>query len=105
MKRIVLMALFLAALGCATQRHNDAVLDASRDGTTVEKAIIIMETTEGPGVHAEYQWLKQHYRGYKTTKQTLLYEKEKPYDVIEFVTRDGKHLKVYFDISRFFGKM
>ena len=91
----------------ATSTQSSAIKSESsiRNGTSYEKAIIILEKTEGVGVDAEYKWLKSHYPGYKTIKQVLNYYKKKPYDIISITTIEGKDIDVYFDISKFYGKL
>jgi hypothetical protein len=39
------------------------------------------------------------------SEQSLLFEKGKPYDLLEFVDADGSAHSIYFDIGSFFGKM
>jgi hypothetical protein len=75
------------------------------DGTSFEKAVVINSTSETAGVNAEYAWLKKNYPGYKTKSQRLTYHDKKPYDVISIETADGNAVDVYFDISKFFGKL
>jgi hypothetical protein len=77
----------------------------TNDGLSYEKAIIITEKTEQKGVDAEYTWLRQHYPGYHTNGQSLNFFGKKPYDIITITTADGKELKIYFDISNFYGKL
>jgi len=77
--------------------------DGERDGSSYEKAIVILETTETVGVHAEYKWLSENYPRYKMKKQALSYYNGKPYDIL-FIKQKGKKKKIYFDISAFFGK-
>ncbi|MGC4103670.1 hypothetical protein [Ferruginibacter sp.] len=78
---------------------------ADADGSSFDKAIFINEKTEGPGVDAEYKWLKKNYPGYKVKSQSLSNHNGKPYDILTIETASGKTEKVYFDISKFFGKM
>ncbi len=74
------------------------------DALSYATAIVINEKNEGDGVNAEYMWIKQHYSDYKFLEQSLLTHKKKPYDVNTIVLSDGKEVKLYFDISNFFGK-
>lgn len=67
-------------------------------GTSFEDAIIVNSVPE------EYQWLREHYPGYKLIQQSLVFDEEKPYDILEFKTADGRKKEIYFDISGFFGK-
>ena len=75
-----------------------------RDGSSFEKAIIITEKNESAGVHAEYEWIKNHYPGYKRGMQALSHFKQRPYDIISITTSEGKEIDIYFDISKFYGK-
>jgi len=79
--------------------------NVDRDGSSYNKAIIIDEKTERKGVDAEYIWLKVNYPGYKSKMQSLNFNNNKPYDIIEIVTADGQNKSIYFDISNFYGKL
>ncbi|MEA3212196.1 MAG: hypothetical protein QOE70_5253 [Chthoniobacter sp.] len=77
---------------------------AGGDGSSLEKAVIIKgATTEETGVRAEYEYLAQHYPGYKRGSQSLLNSKGRAFDAIEFTTADGRTKTIYFDITAFFG--
>ena len=76
----------------------------ARDGSSYEKAIIIVANSETSGVHKEYEWLRKNYPGYTFNGQSLDHHNKKPYDIINIVTSDGKNKAVYFDITKFFGK-
>lgn len=82
-----------------------ATTSADADGTSFEKAIVIKSNSETAGVTEEYAWLKKNYPGYKTKSQKLVYHDKKPYDMISIETAEGNLVDVYFDISKFFGKM
>jgi hypothetical protein len=87
----------------ATVQENASNLLAN-DGSSFEKAVVINEKSESKGVDAEYKWLRQNYPGYSLKRQALNFNKKKPYDIITILTGDGVEKKVYFDISKFFGK-
>lgn len=65
--------------------------------------MIIEGATESTGVEAEYRYLNKHFPGFQMGRQSLVHDKEKSYDVIEFTTKDGKRV-IFFDITDFFGK-
>lgn len=75
-----------------------AVSNLERDGSSVEKAVI------AESVPWEYDWLNQYYPGYEFHMQSLRFIDNKPYDVLNITTAQGKKKDVYFDISGFFGK-
>ncbi|MBS1532330.1 MAG: hypothetical protein JSU01_18655 [Bacteroidetes bacterium] len=103
----VLVALSLFAASCASHKNvittETSAQSADRDGSSLDKAIIINETHEQPGVDAEYAWLRQKYPGYRSQGQALLFKDDKPFDLIHVLTADGKKIDVYFDISKFYG--
>lgn len=86
----------------ATQENTSNL--SANDGSSYEKAIIINAKNESEGVSAEYAWLRQHYKGYSSKGQSLNFYEKKPYDVITILTVDGIEKKIYFDISKFYGK-
>jgi hypothetical protein len=73
-------------------------------GTSFEDAVVILDTTETSGIAAEYTWLRLNYPGYTMISQSLVTHEGKPYDVLNIKTDEGDKIKVYFDISHFFGK-
>jgi hypothetical protein len=78
---------------------------AGGDGTSIEKAVVILGADEMSGVKAEYTWLSGHYPGWKGTNQSLLNKDGKVYDVMDFTLPDGSKHTIYFDITDYFGKM
>jgi len=104
MKRIILllMALMLFFFACETRKQLAAT--SSGDGSTFDKAIIINETQERPGIDDEYAWIRQHYPNAQNNSQALVYHNQKPYDILHIITADGKAMAIYFDISKFYGK-
>jgi len=79
---------------------NDPILD----GSSIEQAIVINETSEVARVSAEYIWLQENYPGYKLSMQFLSSRDNKSYDSMLIETSDGSRKKIYFDISDFHGK-
>jgi PBP1b-binding outer membrane lipoprotein LpoB len=118
MKYIILpLAIALVITSCSSSKKTTAAAEknpaaatvaatnTATDGSSFEKAIVINSGSETAGVNAEYAWLKKNYPGYKTKSQRLVYHDKKPYDVITIETADGNSVDVYFDISKFFGKL
>ncbi len=76
------------------------------DGMSMDNAVKITGAkNEQEGVAAEYAYLAKEYEGYKIVSQSLINKKGKSFDVLEIRTKENKTVKVYFDISDFFGKM
>ena len=114
MKKILIIIIVAAMFSaCANSKPvagstNNTTAGSSsvqRDGSSFEKAIFIDEKREGPGVSAEYKWLRENYPGHKVQGQSLNNKGGKSYDIITITTAEGQTTKVYFDISQFFGKM
>lgn len=105
MKTLTYLLAFSMLLASCAGHRKLAQASASADGTSFEKAIFITETHESTGVDAEYAWIQSKYPGYHTRGQALVYNKNKPFDIIHITTADGTNMDVYFDISNYFGKL
>lgn len=111
-KILILFFLSTLLLSCSTKKKlgsnstsiTDSAVLSGNDGSSYEKAIVIEEKSEGPGINAEYAWLRKHYPGYKFKRQSLNFHEKKYYDILSIVTADGEKKDIYFDISNFFGK-
>ena len=107
----ILVSLFFVACSTSQKTASRPVSNVQqnssgdRDGSSFEKAVIIDAKNETTGVDAEYVWLKENYPGYKTLSQSLNHSNSKPFDIINIQTSTGEKKKVYFDISKFFGKL
>ena len=75
-----------------------------QDGLSFKTAVFVTEKTEKTGPSSEYKWIKEHYTDYKVKMQALVYSEQKPFDIITIIFSDGKEIKLYFDISNYFGK-
>lgn len=75
-----------------------------QEGLSFKTAVFVTEKSEMTGPKWEYQWIKQHYSDYKVNEQALVYQGNKPYDIITIQFSNEKILKLYFDISNYFGK-
>lgn len=74
------------------------------DGSSLEKAIVVKAPNEESGVHAEHEYIRQHYPGSEEGRQSLQNSKGRAYDAMDFTTADGKKKTLYFDITAYFGK-
>lgn len=115
-KIIPVLLLSIVFFSCSSSRknvsstNNSGQVEMSKpnpdaDGSSFEKAIVIMEKSETVGVDAEYKWLAKNYPGYKMLQQALSFYSKKPYDILTIKTSDGDEKKIYFDISNFYGKL
>jgi len=113
MKILILTILVCFGMTIVAKAQKGDTLKAARDtakvktiadGSSYDRAIVIMAKSEMTGTTAEYAWLRKNYPGYKTKMQSLNYYKKKPYDILHVVLADGMEKAFYFDISNFFGK-
>jgi len=113
MKKIAFIPLIALAIACHSSKHTTTTpasgaqqssTTGTQAGSSYENAVVIQEKTEGPGVDAEYKWIREHYPHSKTGSQSLVFKNNKPYDILSIKTADGTEKKIYFDISNYFGK-
>jgi hypothetical protein len=101
---LLLIFLFSEAQAQISSTPTRKVL-APVDGKSLANAILIHAKNEEEGMEAEYGWLKAHYSGYKLKRQSLINGKKRIYDKMEIITREGKSVVLYFDITEYFGKL
>ena len=108
--RLLVMAMIFVTVACNSSHHatvaenNQTHTIGIHDGLSFQSAIIITETSESMGIKAEYQWVRENYPGSKQKLQSLIFYDKKPFDVLTIITSAEKELKIYFDISGFYGK-
>ena len=79
-------------------------------GTSMETAIIMQETTSDEGISAEYDWLRANgcpnNGGVVEVEMQELDEDDEGhlYDVLHAVCSDDTVIQYYFNIDNFFGK-
>ena len=73
------------------------------DGSSFAKAIVIVGANEDTGPRAEYSYLGRRYPGYRWGEQSLIRQKKRVYDKLDFTTASGEKKTIYFDITDFFG--
>ena len=74
------------------------------DGSSFEKAIIILDCNDIEGVKQEYIELKKRFGNYKFISQTLMEHKDKLYDKLKVKLDSTEEIDVFFDITDFYGK-
>jgi len=116
MKKNIFIAVFIAIalIYCSPAKKTTVITESkakisstqqAADGLSYTTAIVITETSETNGVHAEYAWIKAHYSDYTIKGQSLNYHDKKPFDIINIQLSDNTERKLYFDISNFYGKL
>ena len=84
-----------------TATHDDIL----RGGTSFSNAVVIMVESESAGLNEEYKWLANNYPGYALVRRTHVKRSSRHYDVIRIKTQQGQLKDIYFDSTRFWGKI
>lgn len=75
------------------------------DGSSMEQAVIIRAPNHVAGIDAEYYWARKNHPTWSQRTQALVAGDDgKQYDIIDYITPEGKTITIYFDITDFFGK-
>jgi hypothetical protein len=113
MKKLFSLLLFVIIIvSCSTIKKAGSETDknsinsgvVARDGSSMEKAVIIQAKNERAGISAENEWIEKNYPGYFKTMQSLIFNKKRPYDIINIENSEGSTKSIYFNITEFFGK-
>lgn len=118
MKKILLLFIGLLAItSCSTPKKvvskqyvfSNNVIIRGGDGSSFEKAKIVIAENSRDGIASEYEYLGQKYgemqQDWILVRQSLHHHKDKPYDVLRIkLLKEKKDIDVYFEISSFFGK-
>jgi hypothetical protein len=81
-----------------------AVAEPARDGTSVERAVILKsDAGSSGGVAGEAAWLREHYPGWRRTRQALMSRNGRRYDRIDVESPTGEKASIYFDVTEAFG--
>lgn len=102
---------FGADLSPDVQKLHDRLLKskastyAGGNGLTCETAIVIKTASHKKAVAHEYAYLKKVYPGYTVNTQALLSDNGRKYDRIQFTTKKGERVTVFFDITAGFSNM
>jgi hypothetical protein len=76
------------------------------EGASIEKPIVIKGAPDNmAGVALEYAILRGLYPTAKVTNQQLMKQGGRSYDLMVLKLQDGRELRIFFDITDFFGKM
>jgi hypothetical protein len=96
--RLLILVVLVSGVGCG------AVAEPARDGTSVERAIILKsDAGSSGGVASQAAWLREHYPGWRRTRQALLSRSGRRYDRIDVESPTGEKVSIYFDVTEAFG--
>lgn len=114
MKTVNVLFVVIILLGACSSPKKTTTKDASptvtrtdvlRGGTSFSNAVVIMVENERAGLDEEYKWLSNNYPGYAMIRRTQVKRSSKHYDIIRIKTQQGQVKDIYFDSTRFWGKM
>jgi len=103
MNRLRTLSLFLILATASVFAGEKNITFSGGDGSSFEKAVVILGATEATGVSAEYDYLRKNFPRYSPGKQSLVEHNKRMYDILEISNGSAKK-SVYFDITDFFGK-
>ena len=72
------------------------------DGSSIEKAIVIIENDTMRGIAAEYSWIEENMPEYRVVRQALIEQNDSVYDRLDVQNEAGDIRSIYFDIKSFF---
>ncbi|MDB5431659.1 MAG: hypothetical protein JWP35_2775 [Caulobacter sp.] len=72
-----------------------SIVGVGRDGRSLATAWEVISIPE--------EYFIVEMAGLRSSQQALVFDNDKPYDVLTVTTEDGKTMSVYFDIAAFFG--
>jgi hypothetical protein len=76
----------------------------TNEGRSVETAVLIRSDSGSlGGIAREAEWLREHYPGWRRTRQALLSRNGRRYDRIDIESPTGERVSVFFDITAAFG--
>ena len=78
---------------------------AGGDGSSVEKAVVVLAQTEDEGIDLEHHWIFDHYGRFRKLRGGLASADGKHFDVITVELGDHTEKTIYFDITGFYGVM
>ncbi|HKZ66413.1 MAG TPA: hypothetical protein VJ111_08670 [Chitinophagaceae bacterium] len=79
--------------------------DVLRGGTSFSNAVVIMLENERAGLDEEYKWLANNFPGYALIRRTHVKRSSRHYDIVRIKTKQGQVKDIYFDSTRFWGKI
>ena len=101
--RLLIAAIGLSGVVAAAATPRGVSLSGG-DGSSFDRAIVVRAPSDPAAVHAEYDYIRAHYRGWRSIRQSLVDRHRRLYDVITFTTPDRKQRVLYFDVTNYFGK-
>ena len=75
------------------------------DGSSVESAVVIYADSGMDGTASVYQRVRSNYPGWQVKRQALIGRSGRRYDRLTIVSPSGQEKDIYFDVTRYFGKL
>jgi hypothetical protein len=79
-----------------------ALAEVERDGSTLERAVLVDAPDSMQAIAFERRWLTRHYPGWRKGRQTLLHAGGRSYDRIDITGPAGENKSIHFDITAAF---
>lgn len=91
-------------LACAAQQPDPTATLSTREGSSCQRPVVIDADRESAGAAAQREWLEKHYPGSRIERRLIITCAGKPAELIEIDTVNQRTVRVYFDISKYYGK-
>lgn len=98
------MRIFLALAALLATGPALAQAKAPPTHSSCATAVALEAPSHMEGVSSQYEFLEQHYPGYRPVQQALSDCGGKPTDVMTLENAQGQRVEVFFDLSGYFGK-
>lgn len=114
MKTIYLLFVLIILIGaCSSPKKTttknpppaETPADKLRGGSSFSNAVVIMVTNERAGLDEEYKWLTRNFPGYSLIRRRHAESSSRHYDIVRIKTKQGQVKDIYFDSTRFWGKL
>ena len=74
------------------------------NGSSKEKAVIVIAPNEKSSVDAEYEFIQCKYGDFELESQTFIAEEDEKYDILDIKLSDESNKEIVFEITDYFGK-
>jgi hypothetical protein len=105
-RALVVVLVALTSSACATAPSGRARPPAASggEGRSCERAIALDADRESAGAAAQAAWLDQHFPGAKAQGRTIITCAGRQTELVTLETALGDKVRIYFDVSKYYGK-
>jgi hypothetical protein len=105
MPRILLTFASIVLCSAIVHAKTREVSLSGGDGSSFANAIVVKAATDHAGVNAQHDYIAKHFGKWRTIGVKSVEHSKRLFDIMTFTTTDGKKHTLYFDITRYYGKL